>query len=107
MEMRIVGFCILLHLCGNAATHALLDEEIHVAICQELELGAGVFEKRVPTQPGACAVVGRVQAVVFEACLSEVFKHISEKKCVCCEVKVVVVAQRLAFIGFPDFLACS
>ena len=104
MEMRIVGFCIPLHLCGNAATHALLDEEIHVAVCQELELGVGVFEKRVLTQPQACVVVGWVQAVVFETCLSEVFKHISEKECVCCEVEVVVVAQRLAFIGFPYFL---
>ena len=56
MEMRIVGFCIPLHLCGNAATHALLDEEIHVAVCQELELGVGVFKKRVPSSAqGLCS----------------------------------------------------
>ena len=67
MEMGIVGFCIPLHLCGNAATHALLDEEIHVAVCQELEFNVGVFEKRVPTQSGACVVVGCVQPIMIQA----------------------------------------
>ena len=61
-----------LHLCENTTAHALLDEEIHVAVCKEFEFDAGVFEKRVPTQSGTCVVVGWVQAAVFEVCFSEV-----------------------------------
>ena len=79
VEIGIVGFCIPLHLCGNTAAHALLGEEIHVAVCQKLEFDVGVFKKRVPTQSGACVVVGWAQAVVFEACLSEGFKHVCAK----------------------------
>ena len=38
-----------LNLCGNAAPHSLLDEEIHVVVGQKLELYFCVPQKRVPS----------------------------------------------------------
>ena len=37
MEIGIVCFAVALHLFGNAASHSLLNEEVHVVVGKELE----------------------------------------------------------------------
>ena len=78
-EVAVVCLAEAPALHGYATSQASFDKEVLVDICEQFQVDTRVLEEGVPGKTGACVVMRRVEFVVLQACLSEVFENVNQE----------------------------